>query len=137
MKRLNQPHRYVSSRSRRGSAMLLCFLAIAVVSVASIAMARSHRRLNVRRSVMQSTTQGRLVADGLVNREIAYQRLVAGVGVAPADRSLRKLPGFEQAAINLTAIDPTAQTIGVDVMLYSGAPSIRRTGVSYAENAGK
>ena len=117
--------------------MLLCFLAIAVVSVASIAIARSHRRLNMRRSVTQSTTQARFVADGLVNREIAYRRLAAGAGVAPADKYLSKLPGFEKAAIKLTAIDPTTQTIGVDVMLYSGAPPIRRASVSYGENTGK
>lgn len=119
-------------RPRRGSAILLCFLAMAVVSVASITIARSHRRLNIRRSVTQSSVQGRLIAEGLTQRQIAYQRTHPSLVVAPVDKTLSKVNGFEDAQARVVALDVPQQTIEMEVSLYSGAPPIRRRGIRYA-----
>ncbi|MCM2369746.1 hypothetical protein [Aporhodopirellula aestuarii] len=118
--------------SRRGSAILLCYLAMAVVSVASIAIARSHRRLNMRRSVTLSSVQGRLVADGLVHRQIAYQRINPSLVLAPIDKTLADITGFEDATANIVAVDTTAETFEMEIALYKDAPVIRRLDVSYA-----
>lgn len=107
---------------RQGSAIVLAILTIAIVSLASITIVRSHRRANFRQSAVQSRTQGRLIADGLVHREIAFHRTSPSVGLTPPDRSLQALPAFSQAQAISSNIDATAETMDASVTLYPGAP---------------
>lgn len=132
---------------QQGSAILLCFLAIAVLSVASISIVRSHRRLNIRRSVALSTVQGRFAAEGLMNRQIAFQRTVATgpAGVrqvaamtqfAPIDEALTKLPGMANFEGQVISVDTTSETIDLEITFYNGAPPIRRRMLCYSVNRG-
>ncbi|EMI44390.1 hypothetical protein [Rhodopirellula sp. SWK7] len=121
----------VKRRPRRGSAILLCFLAMAVVSVASIAIARSHRRLNIRRSVLLSSVQGKLIADALTHRQIAYQRINPSLVLAPIDKTLASVTGFENATAKIVSVDTTEQTLEMDISLYPGSPVIRRQKIRY------
>ncbi len=121
----------VKRRPRSGSAILLCFLAMAVVSVASIAIARSHRRLNIRRSVLLSSVQGKLIADALTHRQIAYQRINPSLVLAPIDKTLASVTGFENATAKIVSVDTTEQTLEMDISLYPGSPVIRRQKIRY------
>lgn len=107
----------------RGSAIVLAILAIAVVSMASITIVRSHRRANFRQSAVQARTQGRLIADGLVHREIAFHRLSPTSRLAPPDKSLAALPAFANAQAISTNINATSETMDATVTLYPGAPA--------------
>ena len=107
---------------RHGSAIILCMVAIAVISVASITVVRSHRRLNFRRSATQARSHGRLIADGLVHREIAYNRQSPSSGPAPSNPELETMPGFEKARASVSDYDKAGETMTVDVLLYPGAP---------------
>ena len=107
---------------RNGSAIILCLVAIAVISVASITVVRSHRRLNFRRSAVKARSHGRLIADGLIHREIAFNRQFPSSGPAPLDPALRTMPGFEEARAAVIALDLAGETMTVAVQLYPGAP---------------
>jgi len=114
MSRFHHPaHRL--KRNRRGSALLVCTLAITVISIASVAILRSTQRGITRVDAQRSTVQARLVADGLVQRAIAAIRLnPAARGTLP----LPKLP-LAEPRVELTPLSATATRI--EVYLYNNA----------------
>ncbi|WP_442510769.1 hypothetical protein SH528x_002412 [Novipirellula sp. SH528] len=67
-KRLHKPQR---ARTRSGSALLLCTLAAAVLSMSAIAMLRSSKLAIARVDAQRTAIQGRHIGDGLVQQAIA------------------------------------------------------------------
>jgi hypothetical protein len=108
-------HRY-----RRGSALLLCTLAIAVVSLASIAVLRSNLRGIARVDALRNGRQARQLADGWVQRSTAMLRL------NPTFAGSLPLPGTAPAGtrVQLTPLSPNATRI--QVFLYSRATTPAR-----------
>lgn len=107
---------------RKGSAIVLAILAIAVISMAGITIVRSHRRMNFRQSAVQARTEGRLIAHGLVHREIAFRRQTPLGIVVPIDQTLNAFPQFENAQSVTTNVDAINQVMDTSVILYPGAP---------------
>lgn len=121
--RLN-PHR--RRTKRHGSALLICTIATAFVSLASIAILRSNQRGISRVDAIRVSRQGRHAADGLVQRSIAALRVNpnrAGTIVDPAVADARaelqrqspnatRIQVFLFAAATVAArdlvVDPTA-----------------------------
>lgn len=111
-----------SRPAHNGSAIVLCILAIAVISLASVTIVRSHRRMNFRRSAIKARSHGRLIADGLIHREIAFTRQPSLAGRTPLDPDLKTMLGFENAQAVASNFDATGETMTVQVLLYPGAP---------------
>jgi len=111
---------------RRGSAIVLCCLAMAVLSLASIAIVRSHARLNVRRSTTISQTHGRMLADALLHREIAWRRNPGNTTSAPTRTLLRDLPRYPSASVSIDQVSLVDNTIDLSVRLYPAAPAAKR-----------
>lgn len=109
--------------SRHGSAIILSVVAIAVISLASITVVRSHRRMNFQRSATKLRSEGRLIADGLIHREIAFSRQVPLKGQAPSDPALKLFPSFEECQTKISDVNATDETMTVEVFLYPGAPA--------------
>ncbi|TWT92276.1 hypothetical protein [Neorhodopirellula pilleata] len=107
---------------RKGSAIVLAILAIAVVSLAGVTIVRSHRRMNFRQSAVQARTQGRLIAHGLVHREIAFRRVTPSGPTAPIDQTLSDFPLFENAQCIANNVDVANQMMDTSVILYPGGP---------------
>ncbi len=102
-------------RHRRGSALLLCTLAIAVISMASIAVLRSSQRGIARVDGVRNARQGEQIADGLVQRATAMLRLnPAFAGTLPLPRSAPS-----GTRVELTSLSPTATRI--QIFLYDRA----------------
>ena len=102
-------------KSRRGSALLVCTLAAAVLSLAAIAILRSSRHHITRTDASRTSIQGHHVTDGLVQRSIAILRAdpnAAGTFVDP------NVP-IANAYSELTQLSPTATRI--QVYLYAGS----------------
>lgn len=101
--------------TRRGSALLVCTLAAAVLSMAAIAILRSSQRNIARVDSLRSSTQGRSVSQGL------FQRSVAVLRTNPAASGLVTDPGvvLPGARSQLTRLSPSATRI--QVYLYAGA----------------
>lgn len=78
--------------------------------------------MNFRRSATKARSHGRLIADGLIHREIAFNRQSPLAGRAPVDPALQKLPGFEKAQAVVSDLDTTGETMTVQVVLYPNAP---------------
>jgi hypothetical protein len=108
------------SRNRRGSALLLCTLAIAVISLASVAVLRSNLRGIARIDALRNARQSRQLADGWVQRSTAMLRL------NPNFSGALPLPGSAPAGtrVELTMLSPNATRI--QVFLYSGSTSPAR-----------
>lgn len=102
-------------RNRRGSALLLCTLAIAVISLASIAILRSNLRGIARVDALRNSRQSRQLADGWVQRSAAMLRL------NPSFAGSLPLPGSAPAGtrVELTPLSPTATRI--QIFLYDQA----------------
>jgi type II secretory pathway component PulK len=60
--------------NRRGSALLVCTLAAAVLSMAAIAILRSSQRSIARVDSLRGSCHGRCVAEGLFQRAVAILR---------------------------------------------------------------
>ena len=102
-------------RKRRGSALLLCTLAAAVLATAAIAILRSGQRSIARIESIRACDSGRQVADGLVQRAIATLRVdgnASGLLVDPNS----PLP---DATCRLTPL--AANATQIQVFLYAGA----------------
>jgi len=109
-------------RRSKGSAIVLAILAIAVVSTAGITIVRSHRRMNFRQSAIKARTQGRLIAHGLLHRELAFRRQ-SPIGIpTPIDKTLSAFPTFEEARTIASNIDSTDGVMDASIILYPGAP---------------
>jgi len=106
---------------RRGSALLLCTLAIAVLSMASIAILRSNQRGIATVDGIRTSRQARYAADGMVQRAIAAIRLNPTIsGQLPLSKSAP--PG---ARVELSPTSGTATQI--QVFLYARAATPART----------
>jgi hypothetical protein len=102
-------------RGRRGSALLVCTLAAAVLSMAAIAIIRSSQRNIARVDALRTTGEGRFVVEGLFQRSIAVLRSdpnSTGPIVDPAN-------GMPGATCVLRQLSPTATQ--VQIFLYTGA----------------
>lgn len=101
-------------RNRQGSALLLCTLAAAVLSMGGIAILRSTQRSIVRVESQQSARQGRAITEGL------YQRSVAMLRQNPATIGTITDPaGSRTAYAELQMLSPSATRIRV--FLYAGS----------------
>lgn len=108
-------NRRVPPNQRTGSALLVATLAAAVLSMAGIAIIRSSQRSIARVDALRTTTQGRCVAEGLVQRAIATLRIDPNRTGAITDPS-SLLPN---ANCQLRQLSPTATQI--EVFLYAGS----------------
>ena len=102
-------------RNRKGSALLLCTLAAAMLSMAAVGIIRGSRRAIARTDSLNASTEGRLVADGLFQRAIAHMRNDPAPNIVLTD-SNSPLPS---ATCQLRTLSPTA--VEVTVFLYAGA----------------
>lgn len=108
-------------RSRRaGSAVVLSFLAMAVMSLAAISIVRSHRRANIRASNVRQQVEGRLVAEGLIHRNVALARTNGVLPIASLDAELSD-SSFPNAWMTTPVIDTVNQTVSLQVYMYPGA----------------
>jgi hypothetical protein len=101
--------RRCAARRRRGSALLICTLAIAVISLASVAIVRSNQRGIANIDGIRASRQARHNADGLIQRSIATIR------VAPTTVGTLPLPTMfpPDARVELTRLSPSATQIHV------------------------
>ena len=106
---------FCKHRQRRGSAILLCTLAAAVLSMSAIAILRSSRHHIARTDAQRSSVQGHHVADGLAQRCVAVLRADPGATgtIIDPDAPLADASG------ELTQLSPTATQIRV--YLYAGS----------------
>ncbi len=111
---------YKSKLRRTGSAVVLSFLAMAVMSLAAISIVRSHRRANIRASNVRQQVEGRLVAEGLIHRNVALARTNGVLPVASLDAELSD-SSFPNAWMANPVIDPVNQTVSLQVYMYPGA----------------
>ncbi len=101
-----------AKRCRRGSALLLCTLAIAVISLASIAIVRSNQRGIANVDGIRVSRQARYDADGIVQRSIAALRVDPTIsGSLPLSASTPK-----DATVVLTPL--SASETQIQVYLY-------------------
>lgn len=115
---MNAHRRPPARRCRRqGSAIVLCMLAVAVLSLSSLAIVRGHRRLNARVASVQNEARGRAVAEGLLHRHIARVRS-GGAASSTTDPALRATP-YDRAFA--TAAVPTGGRMQVSVNLFPAA----------------
>ncbi|WDQ19222.1 hypothetical protein [Rhodopirellula sp. P2] len=105
---------------RSGSAVVLSFLAMAVLSLAAISIVRSHRRSNVRSASVRQQVEGRLVAEGLIHRNVALARANGALPVASLDAELAST-SFPDAWMAPPVIDVANQTVSLQVYMYPGA----------------
>ena len=100
---------------RRGSALLVCTLAIAVLSMAAIAILRSSQRSIRRVDSLRDACQGRCVTDGMLQRSIAVLRTRPDATGTVADPN-GVMPG---ARCELRQLSPVATRI--QIFLYAGS----------------
>lgn len=108
-----QPQR--NRRKRRGSALVVCTIATAALSLAAIAIVRSGTRSIARLESLRSTDAGRHVAAGLTQRAIATLRndpSASGTIIDPGN-------GMADATCQMTTLSPSATQIRV--FLYAGS----------------
>lgn len=100
---------------RRGSALVVCTLAAAALSMAAIAIVRSGQHSIARVRARQSSDSGRHVAEGLTQRAISLLRndpATSGTVIDPGSP-------IAGAWCELTTLSPTATQIRV--YLYTGS----------------
>ncbi|MEO9596033.1 hypothetical protein [Rhodopirellula bahusiensis] len=105
---------------RVGSAVVLSFLAMAVMSLAAISIVRSHRRANVRAANVRHQVEGRLIAEGLIHRNVALAKTNGVLPVASLDAELSN-SSFPDAWVAPPVIDTTNETVSLQVYMYPGA----------------
>jgi hypothetical protein len=123
--------RHSFGRQRKGSAIILSIVAIAILSMASLTLLRSFRRMNFRHSATIGHAQGQMIADGLIHRRIAFERLALTNPAILRDAGLKQFPRFEDAVVepqplpnsSIPRLAPT--TLTIEVKLYPNAPSAR------------
>ena len=108
-----------SNRQRRGSALLVCTLAAAVLSMAAIAIIRSSQRSIARVDALRTSGQGRCVADGLLQRSIAILRANPNTTGTISDPS----NGTPDARSQLRQLSPTETQVQVFLYATSTTPA--------------
>ena len=104
---------------KRGSTLLLCTLATAVISTASIAILRSSQRQIARLDAQTSTTRGRTISDGLTQRAIAILRVDPNANGVISDPDLDN----PDARCQLTRLSGNATQIQVFLYRSSTTPA--------------
>lgn len=104
-----------SASNRRGSALLVCTLAAAVLSMAAIAIIRSSQRSMGRVDSLRASCQGRCVAEGL------YQRAVAILRVNPNTTGTIVDPGAPLLGARCELRQLSANATRIQVFLYAGS----------------
>ena len=102
-------------RRRNGSAILVCTLAAAVLSLAAIAILRSSRHQIARTGAQRSSVQGHQVSDGLVQRCVAILR----ANPSAVGRVTDSGAAMPDAFAELIQLSPTATQIRI--YMYAGA----------------
>lgn len=105
---------------RRGSALVLCMLAVAVMSLSAIAIVRNQQRASLRAHSIRDRVVGQAVADGLVHRHVALVRNAGGLVAENSDPDLDAL-GYDQTRTTLS-VDTSTNEVSVSVLLYPTAP---------------
>ncbi|KLU03945.1 putative signal peptide and transmembrane protein [Rhodopirellula islandica] len=93
---------------------------MAVLSLAAISIVRSHRRSNVRSANVRQQVEGRLVAEGLIHRNVALARANGALPVASLDTELGTT-SFPDAWMAPPVMDVANQTVSLQVYMYPGA----------------
>lgn len=109
----------IRTRQRRGSALLVCTLAAAILSMAAIAILRSSQRNIARVDALETSSRGRFVSEGLYQRSIALLRLnpnTTGTIVDPGN-------GMPEARCELRQLSPSATQIQVFLYAASTVPA--------------
>ncbi len=102
-------------RQRRGSAILLCTLAAAILSLAAIAIVRSSRHHIAHTHAHRSSVDGHHISDGLAQRCVAILRADPNATGRVTDPNIT-LP---DAYAELNLLSPTMTQIRV--FLYAGS----------------
>ncbi len=100
---------------RRGSALFICTLAATVLSMATITIVHCNQRSISRVNAIRASTQGRLAADGLVQRSIAMLRVDPKLSGEFRDKSSK----HPEQRIQLTPL--TSTTTMIQVFLYENS----------------
>jgi hypothetical protein len=93
---------------------------MAVLSLAAISIVRSHRRLNIRSASVRQQVEGRLVAEGLIHRNVAIARTNGALPTADLDAEI-SASSFPDAWLAPPVVDAANQTVTLQVYMYSGA----------------
>lgn len=102
-------------RSRRGSALLICTLAAAVLSMATVAILRSQQHAVRRVDAARASLSAKMTADGLMQRAVAMLRANPTLATTFNDQRFRNSPAF--VVVQPLSID----TSRVSVFLYAGS----------------
>ncbi|GAA5505332.1 hypothetical protein [Novipirellula caenicola] len=119
-----QPSR--RARRRTGSALLLCTLAAAVLSMSAIAILRSSKLAIARVDARRTAIQGRHIAAGLVQRAIAELKsdsnfegeIVAAGTTMPTARVVVKQPSKKEATLTVYLYERSvfaAKEVSIDI----------------------
>ncbi|MEM8911113.1 MAG: hypothetical protein AAGC97_05040 [Planctomycetota bacterium] len=112
---LRLPQRTAQRPPRIGSAMVLCMLAVVVLSLGSLTIVRGHRHLNASVAANGDQTRGRAVAEGLLHRHLARLRAAGGATIsATTDPSLQGTP-YQWATASSGAANGGSVTVQVDL----------------------
>lgn len=107
------------AKQRHGSALLVCTLAAAVLSMASIAILRSSQRSIARVDALQNSSQGRCVTEGLFQRSVAILRTSPNTSGTIVDPS----SSMPNARCELRQLSPTATQIQIFLYASSTIPA--------------
>lgn len=110
------------NRNRRGSALLICTLAAAVLSMATIAILRSQQHAVRRVDAARASLSAKMTADGLMQRAVALLRTDPSLATTFNDRRFRNSPAF--VVVQPLSVDESR----VSVYLYAGStvPAVSR-----------
>ena len=115
-------HHRIGYRQRRGSAILLCTLAAAILSFSAIAILRSSRHQIAKTDAHRSGLQGHHVSDGLVQRCVAVLRANPNATGQVVDPSSPLANAYGE----LTQLSPTQTEIRVYLYAGSTTPAFDR-----------
>ncbi len=102
-------------RHRRGSALLVCTLAAAVLSMATLAILRSQQYSVRRVDAVRSSVSARMTSEGLTQRAIAMLRTDPKLTTKFKDERSKDSPA-------IVVVEPiSADESRIDVYLYEGA----------------
>lgn len=121
-RKLTKRHFFTPTRRRahHGSAIVLCLLAVAVSSVATLTIVRSQRRATARASALLDRTAGDAIAQGLLHRQIALVKRDGGLKKIDIDPVVEKL-GYTKSRV-VFQDDPVNRVLSFQVYLHPDAP---------------
>lgn len=94
--------------------MVLCMLAVAILSISALSIVRSHRRINARAMAVGDQARGIAVAEGLLHRHVALARHSGGVVLPQTDPGLAGTVHADAVAI-LAYPDPARINVRVNL----------------------